>query len=90
MGVRQLRNPQVRGSIPLRAAFISKLAHEVPNIADMKDTSGDMTLTEECVRLNRDIDFKVFGGRGARNDAVGMQYLMLSLGERLLLTHNSN
>lgn len=47
----------------LKAAFISKLAHEVPNIVGMKDTSGDMTLTEECVRLNRDVDFKVFGGK---------------------------
>ena len=47
----------------LTAAFVSKLAHEVPNIVGMKDTSGDMTLTEECVRLNRDVDFKVFGGK---------------------------
>ena len=34
-----------------------------PNIVGMKDTSGDMTLTEECVRLGRDVDFKVFGGK---------------------------
>ena len=47
----------------LTAAFVSKLAHEVPNIVGMKDTSGDMTLTEECVRLNRDVGFKVFGGK---------------------------
>ncbi len=47
----------------LTAAFISKLAHEVENIVGMKDTSGDMTLTEECVRLGRDIGFKVFGGK---------------------------
>lgn len=47
----------------LSAAFITKLAHEVPNIVGLKDTSGDITLTEECVRLNRDIDFKVFGGK---------------------------
>lgn len=47
----------------LTAAFVSRLAHEIPNIAGMKDTSGDMTLTEECVRLNRDVDFKVFGGK---------------------------
>ena len=45
------------------AAFISRLAHQVPNIVGMKDTSGDMTLTEECVRLGRDVDFKVFGGK---------------------------
>ena len=47
----------------LTAAFVSKLAHEVDNIVGMKDTSGDITLTEECVRLNRDVDFKVFGGK---------------------------
>lgn len=47
----------------LTAAFITKLAHEIPNIVGMKDTSGDMTLTEECVRLNRDVNFKVFGGK---------------------------
>ena len=29
----------------------------------MKDTSGDMTLTEEFIRQNRDVDFKVFGGK---------------------------
>ncbi len=47
----------------LNAALVAKLAHEVKNIVGMKDTSGDITLTEECVRLNRDIDFKVFGGK---------------------------
>ena len=47
----------------LTAAFVFRLAHEVSNIVGMKDTSGDMTLTEECVRLNRDVDFKVFGGK---------------------------
>lgn len=45
------------------ADMICKLAHTVPNIVGMKDTSGDITLTEECVRLNRDVDFKVFGGK---------------------------
>lgn len=47
----------------LSAALIAKLAHEVENIVGMKDTSGDITLTEECVRLNRDVGFKVFGGK---------------------------
>ncbi len=47
----------------LTAAFVSKLAHEIPNIVGIKDTSGDMTFTEECVRLNRDVGFKVFGGK---------------------------
>ena len=47
----------------LTADLIAKLAHEVDNIVGMKDTSGDMTLTEEFVRMNRDVNFKVFGGR---------------------------
>ena len=47
----------------LTAAFVDRLAHEVPNIVGMKDTSGDITLTEECIRRTRDIDFKVFGGK---------------------------
>lgn len=47
----------------LTAGLITKLAHEVENIVGLKDTSGDMTLTEECVRLNRDVNFKVFGGK---------------------------
>ncbi|MBE5996101.1 MAG: dihydrodipicolinate synthase family protein [Lachnospiraceae bacterium] len=47
----------------ITADMIEKLAHEVPNIVGMKDTSGDITLTEECVRRNRDVNFKVFGGK---------------------------
>lgn len=47
----------------ISADMIDRLAHTVPNIVGMKDTSGDITLTEECVRRCRDIDFKVFGGK---------------------------
>lgn len=47
----------------LTADLITRLAHEVDNIVGMKDTSGDITLTEECVRRNRDIEFYVFGGK---------------------------
>lgn len=47
----------------LTAPFVEKLAHEIRNIVGMKDTSGDMTLTAEFIRRNRDIDFKVFGGK---------------------------
>ena len=43
--------------------MIDRLAHTVPNIVGMKDTSGDITLTEECVRRCRDVGFKVFGGK---------------------------
>ena len=33
------------------------------NIVGMKDTSGDITQTEEFIRRNRDVGFKVFGGK---------------------------
>ena len=43
--------------------LVDRLAHEVPNIVGMKDTSGDITQTSEFIRRNRDVDFKVFGGK---------------------------
>ena len=58
-----LYNNPGRVGYGLTAALVSRLAHEVPNIVGMKDTSGDITLTEEFVRLNRDVDFRVFGGK---------------------------
>lgn len=58
-----LYNNPGRVGYGLSAALISQLAHEVHNIVGIKDTSGDITLTEECVRLNRDLDFRVFGGK---------------------------
>ena len=47
----------------LSANLVDRLAHEVPNIVGMKDTSGDITQTSEFIRRNRDVDFKVFGGK---------------------------
>ena len=47
----------------ISADMIDRRAHTVPNIVGMKDTSGDITLTEECVRRCRDVGFKVFGGK---------------------------
>ena len=52
-----------RTGYTLSGNLVEKLAHEVPNIVGMKDTSGDMTQTEEFIRRNRDINFKVFGGK---------------------------
>ena len=52
-----------RTGYTLSGGLVEKLAHLVPNIVGMKDTSGDMTQTEEFIRRNRDIDFKVFGGK---------------------------
>lgn len=58
-----LYNNPGRVGYGLSADLITTLAHEVDNIVGMKDTSGDITLTEECVRRNRDVNFKVFGGK---------------------------
>lgn len=58
-----LYNNPGRVGYGLTADLITELAHTVPNIVGLKDTSGDITLTEECVRRNRDIGFKVFGGK---------------------------
>ena len=47
----------------LSADLVERLAHEVENIVGMKDTSGDITLTSEYIRRNRDVGFRVFGGK---------------------------
>ncbi|MEE0955871.1 MAG: dihydrodipicolinate synthase family protein [Eubacterium sp.] len=58
-----LYNNPGRVGYTLTADLVEKLAREVPNIVGMKDTSGDITLTEEFIRRTRDIGFKVFGGK---------------------------
>ena len=47
----------------LSVKLISKLGHEVENIVGTKDSSGDLSLTSELLRLTKDIDFKVFCGK---------------------------
>lgn len=58
-----LYNNPGRVGYTLSANLVECLAHEVPNIVGMKDTSGDITQTSEFIRRNRDIGFKVFGGK---------------------------
>lgn len=58
-----LYNNPGRVGYGMTADLVCELAHSVPNIVGMKDTSGDITLTEECVRRNRDVGFRVFGGK---------------------------
>lgn len=58
-----LYNNPGRVSYTLSGNLVEKLAHEVPNIVGMKDTSGDITQTSEFIRRTRDVDFKVFGGK---------------------------
>ena len=58
-----LYNNPGRVGYSMSADLICRLAHEVANIVGIKDTSGDMTLTQEFIRRNTDVDFKVFGGK---------------------------
>lgn len=43
--------------------LIVKLAHDVPNIVGIKESSGDITKLQELVRRDTDIEFKVFAGK---------------------------
>ena len=58
-----LYNNPGRVGYTLSGDLVEKLAHEVKNIVGMKDTSGDITQTEEFIRRNADVGFKVFGGK---------------------------
>lgn len=58
-----LYNNPGRVGYTLSADLVEELAHNVPNIVGMKDTSGDMTQTSEFIRRTRDVGFKVFGGK---------------------------
>jgi 4-hydroxy-tetrahydrodipicolinate synthase len=58
-----LYNNPPKTSVSLAPATVAKLA-EVPNIAGIKDSSGDMTVTAEYIRLSRHLDdFAVLMGR---------------------------
>lgn len=43
--------------------LVHRLCHEKENIIGMKDSSGDITQTEEFIRRNRDVNFKVMCGK---------------------------
>ena len=58
-----LYNNPGRVGYTLSAQLVDELAHNVPNIVGMKDTSGDITQTSEFIRRTRDVGFKVFGGK---------------------------
>lgn len=58
-----LYNNPGRVNYTLSGNLVERLAHEVPNIVGMKDTSGDITQTAEFIRRTRDVNFKVFGGK---------------------------
>jgi len=58
-----LYNNPGRTGYSLSAPLVGRLANDVENIVGIKDSSGDMTLTSEFVRLTKrgKKDFKVFG-----------------------------
>ncbi len=58
-----LYNNPGRVGYTMPASLVDDLAHNVPNIVGMKDTSGDITQTAEFIRRTRDVGFKVFGGK---------------------------
>ena len=58
-----LYNNPGRTAYGMSLKLVHDLAHNVKNIVGMKDSSGDMTMTSEFIRMNRDIDFRVFGGK---------------------------
>ena len=58
-----LYNNPGRVGYTMSGNLVERLAHEVANIVGMKDTSGDITQTSEFIRRNRDVNFKVFGGK---------------------------
>ncbi len=58
-----LYNNPGRVGYTMSGNLVERLAHEVPNIVGMKDTSGDITQTAEFIRRTRDVGFKVFGGK---------------------------
>ena len=58
-----LYNNPGRVNYTMSGKLVERLAHEVPNIVGMKDTSGDITQTSEFIKRTRDVGFKVFGGK---------------------------
>ena len=58
-----LYNNPGRVGYTMSANLVEKLARDIPNIAGMKDTSGDITQTMEFIRRTRDVGFRVFGGK---------------------------
>ncbi|GHV95034.1 4-hydroxy-tetrahydrodipicolinate synthase [Spirochaetia bacterium] len=58
-----LYNNPGRTGYPIPQSVVEKLAHNVSNMAGMKDSSGDLTETMEYIRRNRDTGFKVLVGR---------------------------
>lgn len=57
-----LYNNKPKTGVTITASTVAKLA-EIDNIVGIKDSTGDMTLTAEYIRLTKDKDFSVLMGR---------------------------
>ncbi|MBI9093948.1 MAG: dihydrodipicolinate synthase family protein [Sphaerochaeta sp.] len=58
-----LYNNPGRCGYAMSQALVEELAHSIPNLVGMKDSSGDLTQTMEFIRRNADVNFKVFCGK---------------------------
>lgn len=58
-----LYNNPGRCGYTMSQELVEELAHSIPNLVGMKDSSGDLTQTMEFIRRNADVDFKVFCGK---------------------------
>lgn len=58
-----LYNNPGRTGYGMSQRLVSRLAHDKENIIGMKDSSGDITQTEEFIRRNRDVGFRVMCGK---------------------------
>jgi 4-hydroxy-tetrahydrodipicolinate synthase len=58
-----LYNNPGRTGYAISQSVVEKLAHSEANLVGMKDSSGDLTETEEFIRRNRDVGFKVLVGK---------------------------
>lgn len=58
-----LYNNPGRTSYGIPQDVVERLVHEKENVIGMKDSSGDITQTEEFIRRNRDVGFRVMCGK---------------------------
>lgn len=58
-----LYNNPGRVGYSLSAKLVERLAREVDNIVGIKDSSGDITLLSEFIRVTKDVEFSVLGGK---------------------------
>ncbi|MDY3006689.1 dihydrodipicolinate synthase family protein [Anaerococcus porci] len=58
-----LYNNPGRTGYKMSTNLVSRLAHDVENIIGMKDSSGDITALSEFIRVTKDLEFSVMGGK---------------------------